>query len=140
MPSPLMMHRQVAASLREIKAMNRPKSKGRFVGRYPLIAERGIVVLWAMYRGWSDTTTARAVRTSDRTVRTVRNSFYNEPGRIFRYPVLHQGLRRGKPIWTCLFCGDMFPTTEKSAREHVAFHIMAPHIVKALGVETVYYR
>ena len=134
MPSPQMMYLQVADSLRQIKAMKRSTKTGRFVSRYPLLAERDIVVLWGMYRGWSDRSIADAIRTSDRTVRNIRNRYYSNPRMIFHHPVLHQIVRYRAPLWICLFCGAQLTTAEKDAREHVAMHVMSPHVFKLLGV------
>ncbi len=106
--------------------------------QYPYPAERDIVIIWGIYRGW----TARAIGSKTglhkKTIKYRRNLLLSEPSRLFN---LHRLMdkrivrRSREPIYKCLFCHrEMREITEKKAREHVAGHLLSADKIKELGV------
>ena len=69
------------------------------------MAERHLVVLWGLCRGWSAPVIARKLGVHASTIHRDRKRFTTNPAAMFFLPVLHKALRGNKPLWTCLFCG-----------------------------------
>ena len=96
--------------------------------------ERSLIVLWSMYRGWTDTITAQKLGVHASTVARYRQQFIKDAGAIFRCPVLHKRLKGKDPLWICQFCGEEMRGAEVAAREHVASHVLSPDIIALYGV------
>lgn len=110
-------------------------SKDNSFTKHVLPAERDVVILWGIYRGWSAVAIGHKVNKSADTVRRVIASFFAEPSLIFRLPVLHLSYKGQKRMFTCAFCGrEMMNVREKAAREHVASHICTEWMIKEGGV------
>ena len=132
MPS---MEEQVRAALTTIKEYHdRRGGSERRRSSYPLGMERDIVVLWGMYRGWSNRVIADATRASGRTIRRLVRRFANRPSLIFECPILHQGLRGKRRLYRCEFCGALMVISERKAREHVASHLFPREVIAVHGV------
>ena len=126
---------QASEAIRVIKQSVRPRGRNkRHSSLYPVRMERDIVVLWGMYRGWSNPVIADAVKSSVSTVERLRRRFAQDPSLVFNCPVLQQGIRGTKPLWRCEFCGASLLVTEKEAREHVAGHLFSKEILALQGV------
>ncbi len=110
----------------------------QYVKRTPvrmMAMDRDLVVLWAMYRGWSDAVAARESGLSPSTFDRARRRFENEPWLLFRVPILLRDIRGGKPLWRCEVCDfRMLAVSEKRAREHVALHLISPLAIETNGV------
>ena len=91
--------------------------------------ELWIIVLWGMYHGWSEPMTAKQARTTVKTVRKCKDAFYEDPSLIFKTPVLTRDMRWKTKIWRCQFCESVITGSERSAREHVAGHVLVPEAV-----------
>ena len=98
------------------------------------VAERHLVVLWGLWRGWSARVTARKLGVHPSTIHRDRKRFNTDPSKIFWLPVLHKALRGNKPLWTCLFCGEEMRGRERPAREHVARHVVSLEALAMYGV------
>ena len=106
-----------------IKAIaDRYKRRSRASSRYPRPMERDLVILYGTWRGWSNLVIADALKCSAKSVSRWRLRLSTEPKQIFRYPVLHQGLRGNKKLWRCEACSASMLGSERKAREHVAAH------------------
>ncbi len=97
--------------------------------------DRDLVVLWAIYRGWSDAVAARESGLSPSTFDRARRRFEREPWLLFRVPILHRDIRGGKPLWRCEVCDSrMLAVSERRAREHVALHLISQLAIETNGV------
>lgn len=123
----MLLEKQVDKALKVLG--ERKKGAGRHFAM-----ERNLVVLWAMYRGWTTPVTAEKLGVHASTVARYRREFIFEPRRIFQCPVLHKGLKGDKPLWSCEFCGEQMRGDEKDAREHVASHVLSNDIIALHGV------
>lgn len=109
---------------------NRLKRASRTPSRYPMQMERDIVILWGMYRGWSNPVIADALRCSTKTVERFRHRLLRNPGLIFLCPVLHKEHKGGKPLWRCEVCSVSMSCSEPKAREHVIAHILSRVVLR----------
>ena len=110
-------------------------SKDNSFTKHFLPAERDVVILWGIYRGWSAVAIAHKINKSADTVRRVIASFNTVPALLFRLPVLHLSYKGQKRMFTCAFCGrEMMNVREKAAREHVASHLFTERMIKEGGV------
>ena len=137
----MVMQRQVKEAIRllqrsmddTIKSRKNRKRDSRSPPPSAYKAERGLVMVWGMYRGWSGAAIARAACAAENTVINFRSKLGLQPSKLFDYPVLHQGLRGSKPLYRCGLCGDLMTKSLKDAREHVVLHFMSPEVMKANG-------
>ena len=98
-------------------------------------AERDIIVLWGMYRGWGVTAMSKRIGGSATTVRKVRTGFHKDPSEIFRLPVMSGILHRNKTTWKCEACGlPLLGMSEQKARTHVARHFVPDMVIQLNGV------
>lgn len=96
--------------------------------------EKGIAILWGMYRGWTFGAISYRTCISISNVEQFKSKLARKPATIFDYPVLHTGVRGSKTLYRCELCGDLMVKSEKSAREHVAGHFFSKEVIKTLGV------
>ena len=112
--------------------------RSKYVKRTPVgitAMDKDLVVLWAMYCGSSDVVAARESGLSPSTLYRARRRFEYEPWQLFRVPILHRGIRGGKPLWRCEVCdARMLGVSERRAREHVALHLISPLAIEMSGV------
>ena len=136
MPS---LKEQVDEALNNLRAHRGERGiRNKYVKRTPLrimAMDRDLIVLWGMFRGWSDAVAARESGLSPSTFDRARRRFEREPWLLFRVPILHRGIRGGKPLWRCEVCdAQMLAVSERRAREHVALHLISPLAVVTNGV------
>ena len=94
---------------------------------WPFHAERDILVLWGIHRGWGIRAISKHIGCSTTTVWKVRDRFYKDPSEIFLNPVLSGILRAGKFVWKCEFHGlPLSGNTEHQAHIHAACHFLIP--------------
>jgi len=117
-----------------IRSDNRPRKRGR----RDHTMEFGIIVMWSMHRGWSNTKTARFIGVTRGTVSSQRFFFYDHPGEIFRYPILRSlnGISGRKGLWKCEVCDSNISGTKATARKHVALHIFNEDTIRLYGLES----
>ncbi len=112
--------------------------RSKYVKRTPLrimAMDRDLIALWAMHRGWSDAVAARESGLSPSTFNRARRRFEHEPWQLFRVPILHRGIRGGRPLWRCEVCDSrMLAVSERRAREHVALHLISQLAIETWGV------
>ncbi len=110
----------------------------KYVKRTPvrmMAMDRDLVAPWATYCGWSDAVAARESGLSPSTFNRARRRFEREPWLLFRVPILHRGIRGGKPLWRCEVCDSrMLAVSERRAREHVALHLISQLAIETNGV------
>ena len=110
----------------------------KYVKRTPVpitAMDRDLIVIWAMYRGSSDVMAARESGLSPSTFNRARRRFEHEPWQLFRVPILHRGIRGGKPLLRCEVCDSrMLAVSERRAREHVALHLISQLAIETNGV------
>ncbi len=123
----MMLDKQVEKA---IKVLRQGKKAG--ARNYPM--ECALVVLWGMWRGWSNAAISRLVGVHPSTIKRYKQTFYKRPWNVFGSPVLHRGVKGGKTLWTCQVCGDEMTGSEQKAREHVAGHMVPMEIIKRNGV------
>ena len=118
-----------------IKSDTRPRKGGRL--RYK--AEFLHVLLWGMYMGWSDTSIAYHAETAPRTVYNYKLWLCDNPGEIFRFPILRheRRLTKGTSRWRCEVCNDGIDGSEIKARKHVASHFFSFEIIQLNGIADV---
>ena len=96
--------------------------------------ERDLVVLWGMYRGWSNTFIAKKLTSNRKSVGKRIQFFSDYPVAIFGFPVMRESPRS----YVCEFCGSQLSKrSEKAAREHVAGHVVEDNKIKVYGVMDV---
>ncbi len=97
--------------------------------------DRDILALWAMFRRSSDVAAARESGMSPSIFNRARRRFEREPWLLFRVPILHRGIRGGRPLWRCEVCDSrMLAVSERRAREHVALHLISQLAIETWGV------
>ena len=93
------------------------------VSPHGMTTERGLVVLWGIYRGWTDVVAARRAHCSPLTARKSRVGFQEHPETIFYYGLLERRLRGKRPFFKCNVCrSNLTNITERKARDHVLLH------------------
>ena len=95
-----------------------------------------LIIIWSMYQGWSMAYTGRQLKCTAESVAKLRRAVSGHPQIIFMFPVLYQGILGSsrKPLFKCLLCGNLMPTTELKARTHVALHVVTREAIAMYGV------
>jgi len=120
---PSAFEEQYKAAARELAGL---PGKGGFPGKHPRRAERDIIVIWGIYRGWSFTEIGRIARTSRREASNLRETFAKRPRLIFRLRILPYSPRsRGESYHRCGLCGEQVTGDNKEAKRHVLLHLFA---------------
>ena len=112
------------------KALKTLRSMG--TKRTAMTIERDIVVLWGIFRRWSNAGIAKMAGAGVKTIRRRKMFFTATPEAIFSLEVLYKG-QRG--FYRCEFCGEaMVKIPEQKAREHVAYHVVTMEAIRMNGV------
>ena len=106
-------------------------------GRYPLLAERDVVIIWGTYRGWSRGVMARILRQGVPAVRERQLYLMRNPRELFNVPVMTRKVRGSEHYYVCEFC-DNHILDELKAREHVASHITTEEVIYTVGVDNLF--
>ena len=92
-----------------------------------------------MYNDWDNKSIAHRAQTTSRTVSTYKLWLGDNPGEIFRLPVLRheRRLTKGKRRWRCEVCSDGIDGSEIKARKHVASHFFSETTIQLNGVTVI---
>ena len=122
----MLMEKQAAHALTVLDGF---KQDGKL--RHRAVMETDMVVVWAMYRGWSKQATAELMGMHRKTVAKRMVFFFEQPPTIFELPVL----TRDRSGYLCEFCGSRLKgMSVLKARCHVAEHVVGQEAVRTFGV------
>ena len=96
--------------------------------------DRDLILIWGLYRGWSDAAIAKVLRVHPTTVKRHMEKLTEHPSLIFRCPVMRKGIRYKKTVWICEFCEEELEGSDREAREHVASHVCSIEQIQVEGV------
>ena len=107
--------------------------KQKFHVKHTYVAERDIIILYGLWRGWSPALIGRYCKPSSKSVRKHTIRVQSNPGVLFKLPILFTGMVGGKRIYRCEFCGNA-QYAEERARIHVARHVTSEDFIHIVGV------
>ena len=134
-----LLEQQTQQALTRIK-IHVPSPSGKKPGRYPLPYDRELVVIYGMWRGWTDKTICRACNMSPNSrnsIYRIRRQLYDWPRLIFRHNLYQRGPNLRRSAYKCELCAKMISGNEHKIRVHVARHLFSEDIIRLNGVDEI---
>jgi len=99
----------------------------------PLGSAEILIVLWGMSQRWSHKEIAHYANIGAKTARSVRQDFYEDPLRVFHFPVI---TRLGPNSFQCRFCSET-RSRRTQAQRHFLSHVFAHEIAQNIDLSRV---
>ncbi len=99
----------------------------------PLGQQEVLIILWGMHLGWSYKEIAHYANIGVVTARRERDDFYDNPLRVFHYPVI---TRLGPNSFQCRFCSET-RSRRTQAQRHFLSHVFAHEIAQNIDLSFV---